>query len=197
MSAQASLRLFIALELPASVVVRLGEVQRECRHRLPGSMLRWAAPHGIHLTLRFLGEVATNRRRDLEALLMDVAGQAPGACPLSLGGYGVFPGGRSVPRVLYVGVKSDDGSLGRLAKALDDRLEAAGWPPEGRLFHPHLTLARVNSGLRPVEVDGLRQGIADLPAFEPLGFRGERLELMRSELGTGGSRYTRLSAAAL
>ncbi len=197
MSAQASLRVFIALELPSTVVVRLGDIQRDCRQRLPGSMLRWAAPHGIHLTLRFLGEVAASRRRDLEALLTDVAGRSAGTCPLSLGGYGVFPGGRGAPRVLYVGVKSDDGSLGRVAKTLDDRLEAVGWPPEGRLFHPHLTLARVNSGLRPAEVEGLRQGIAELPAFEPLSFRGERLELMRSELASGGSRYTRLSAAAL
>lgn len=197
MSAQASLRLFIALELPSAIIVNLGDIQRECRQRLPASMLRWTAPHSIHLTLRFLGDVASGRRRELEALLTDVAGRAPGACPLILGGYGVFPGGRSAPRVLYVGIKGQDGSLGRLAKHLDDRLEAAGWPPEGRLFHPHLTLARVNSGFRPAEVDGLRRGITDLPTFEPLSFRGERLELMRSELGAGGSRYTRLSAAAL
>ncbi len=197
MTAPASLRLFISLELPSAALVRLGDIQRICRQRLPGAALRWAAPHGIHLTLRFLGQVEASRRVELEALLRDVASRGSGACPLSLAGYGVFPSGRSAPRVLYVGLKSDDGSLGRLAKTLDDRLEIAGWPPEGRLFHPHLTLARISPDLKPAQIEGLRRDIADLPGIEPLSFRGERLELMRSELGAGGSRYTRLGTAAL
>jgi ribokinase len=67
---------------------------------------------------------------------------------------------------LYVGLKSDDGSLGRLAKTLDDRLELAGWPPEGRLFHPHLTLARISPDLKPAQVEGLPPGEALLCQLE-------------------------------
>ncbi len=191
------LRLFIELELPPAMQAALAEVQAACRKRLPGSAVRWVAPDDIHLTLRFLGEVPANRRTVLERVVTEAARRAPGACRMQLAGYGVFPGGRAAPRVIFVGMKDQGDVLAALSKVLDDELAPAGWPSEGRPFRPHLTLARVKPDLRPTQMEALRRGIEALPPIEPQVFTGERLSLVRSDLGGSGSRYSRLCTAAL
>ena len=50
------MRLFLAVDLPDSLRRGLGELQRRLRANLTG--WRWVRPEGIHLTMRFLGEVA-------------------------------------------------------------------------------------------------------------------------------------------
>jgi len=195
----ATQRLFIELMLPSEVVTAVGVLQRACRERLPAGSVRWVAPDGIHLTLRFLGEVPVRRHPELEQLLTAVARQAPGARRLALTEYGSFPGGRAAPRVLFVGLRDDGGSasLSALARALDDALAEAGWPHEGRPFRPHLTLGRVPEGLAPARLAALRQALVSCPPPEPVTFDSSGLALMRSEQLRTGSRYTRLFFAAL
>lgn len=192
-----NLRLFIELELPATVVTALGRIQKACRSKLPDGTVRWVPPDGIHLTLRFLGEVEAARRPAAETALRKAAKQAPGERRLQLDGYGTFPGGKEAPRVLFVGLSDLSDNIPALSQALDQALDAAGWPTERRRLRPHLTLGRVREGLRPTQIDALRRAIGALPALEPLAFAGKCLALVRSELSTGGSRYTRLAAAEL
>jgi len=101
------MRLFLAVDLPDSLRRGLGELQRRLRSDLTG--WRWVRPEGIHLTMRFLGEVAEEedaRQRTAWRL-------AAGACPrvrFRVGGTGVFPP-RGAPRVLWAGVRALDPML--------------------------------------------------------------------------------------
>ena len=148
MSDDETLRLFIELTLPPEIVEALGRIQRVCRTRLPEGSIRWVAPEGIHLTLRFLGETAGSRQTDAEAAVKAAVRAAPGPQRLELSGYGSFPSGRTAPRVLFVGLRDVGGGLPALTAALDKALARVGWAPEGRPFRPHLTLGRVREDLR-------------------------------------------------
>jgi 2'-5' RNA ligase len=178
-------RLFLALELPASLRDRLAALQSRLRPTSAG--WRWVRPEGIHLTLRFLGEVEAQQDSACRSAWRDAVRPLP-PFRFSVEGIGRFPpAGR--PRVLWVGVR-EEGSAGVL-QALVGRLERAarecGFPPERRRFSPHLTLARAARGGRPEWHGG---------AKESLGERVEvdRVLLFLSELRPSGARYTALDS---
>jgi RNA 2',3'-cyclic 3'-phosphodiesterase len=58
-----------------------------------------------------------------------------------LKGSGHFPL-RGAPEVIWAGVEASD-ALSSLRNRVEAALTRAGLPPEGRKFHPHVTLARV------------------------------------------------------
>lgn len=179
------MRLFLAIPLPAPLVAAISEVERRLRPALPG--WRWVRPEGVHLTLRFLGEVpeadVDRQRQAWRAAASGVPGFR-----VEVGGIGVFPSERR-PRVLWIGVR--EASPGRrlpdLAAAVETAAVGLGFPGEEHPFQPHLTLARAAPAGRP------RAPAPD--AVEALGaFDADRLQLYRSELGPGGARYTVIGA---
>lgn len=191
----ASLRLFAALELPPPALKRLAEIGATLQHDAPRGAVRWVRPTGIHLTLKFYGNVEPPRRAALRAMLAEAA-QASRPLALSLGGLGCFPNaGR--PRVIWVGVEGEVEALHALQRAVEAGSRALGFPPEGRAFSPHLTLGRVSEAARPEAVRRLAEALsrARLEAGAP--FRLEALSLMQSDLKPDGAVYTQLFAAAL
>ncbi|HEY5870573.1 MAG TPA: RNA 2',3'-cyclic phosphodiesterase, partial [Candidatus Tectomicrobia bacterium] len=54
---------------------------------------------------------------------------------------GCFPH-RSRPRLLWMGLHDSEGTLAHLQQCIESALQPAGFVPEQRPFHPHLTLAR-------------------------------------------------------
>ncbi|MGH2523477.1 MAG: 2'-5' RNA ligase family protein, partial [Anaerolineales bacterium] len=55
------LRLFAALELPNAIARALGQAIANLRAAAPHHSVRWVRSEGIHLTLKFFGEVAAGR----------------------------------------------------------------------------------------------------------------------------------------
>ena len=53
------IRSFIAIELPPQIKARIEEIQNKLKSS--GSDVRWTRPEGIHLTLKFLGNVEQER----------------------------------------------------------------------------------------------------------------------------------------
>ena len=102
-----------------------------------------------------------------------------------IGGGGAFPS-VSRPRVLWLGVTGGAPELAAIAADLETRLTAAGWPPEGRPFEPHLSIART---------DGARGGpraasaLVDLARSLEVSWVADRLTLYESHLGGGPARY--------
>ncbi len=179
------MRQFLAIDLPGSVRRRLGELQSELRDELSG--WRWTRPEGIHLTLRFLGEVDAELDRRARDAWRGCAAQARGFS-IRLRGLGCFPGPRR-PRVLWVGIEADPAHrvrLTELASGIEVAARSLGFEPSDRAFRPHLTLGRARRGSRPAPP-------------EPSSFDGGRIEaaelvLFRSELHGGGARYTALDS---
>jgi RNA 2',3'-cyclic 3'-phosphodiesterase len=133
-------RLFVAIDFPAPVREHLALMCFGLKEA------RWMEKDQMHLTVRFIGEVEGSRFLDVRDTLTDVR-VAP--FDLRLRGLGHFPP-RGQPHVVWAGVEKSEPIV-----ALHDKVEAAvlraGLPPEGRNFHPHVTLARVK-GAHPKHV---------------------------------------------
>jgi 2'-5' RNA ligase len=174
------MRLFVAVPIPQpareQILSLLG------RLREGGWPVRWVHDEGLHMTMKFFGEVASERLDVIqEALRFAVAGAA--ALPLKLGDLGAFPS-RARPRILWVGVEAP-ASLELLQDRIERGCEAIGFPPEGAPFQPHVTLGRVREGQRlpPGGLDDHAEG------FEQVPFVAEELVLYESLLTTSGPRY--------
>lgn len=124
-----SLRLFIAIPIPAPVADRLLSLEAD----IPGAS--WRSAEQFHLTLRFIGEVDESTARDVDLELGRIA-----AAPfeIALSGAGSF-GGRE-PSALWAGVEAPPDLL-RLAASCETAIRNAGLPPESRKYKPHVTIA--------------------------------------------------------
>ncbi len=186
-------RLFVAVELDGHVREALDQLQHELqRHGLRG--LRWVRPEGIHLTLKFLGETPRDK---VPVIVQALSGSTGGVKPhaLALGKLGTFSS-RSAPRVLWVDLEGDLGPLERLQQQVEGALVPLGYPPEGRRFSPHLTLARIRPEEARSVAGPLAQAVAAV-ASPNARIEVKELSLMLSKLGPGGAVYTQLEAFPL
>jgi len=144
--------------------------------------VRWVHDEGLHMTLKFFGEVAPERL-DVIAEALRYAARGTEALPLELGELGAFPS-RVRPRILWVGVQAP-AALELLQDRIERGCEAIGFPPEGAPFQPHITLGRVREGQRlpPGGLDDQAEG------FDRVSFVARELVLYESMLTTSGPRY--------
>jgi len=128
-------RLFIALDLPEDLALRLAEVD-------PGiEGLRWTPAERLHLTLCFLGNVEEEAQARLVEMLDGVACEP---FELRVKGCGCFA--KHGGFVLWAGVEDPSEALSALHKEVADAVRAAGLDPGPSRLHPHLTLARARRG---------------------------------------------------
>ena len=184
-----SLRLFVAIELPAEVRQALLRVQDDLR-RAGADRLRWVRPEGVHLTLKFLGEVAAERVDAVEAALRSAI--EPFELRLRLATLGGFGGARL--RVVWVGLEGDVEPLAALAEQIERALTPLGFPRERRPFAAHLTLARVPDATPRDERERLASLLRRTSRPPMPSMVAKEVSLMRSVLGQGGAVYTRLTA---
>lgn len=138
-----TLRCFVAIDLPPDLKTQLSDLIRDFHNSTIGDYVRWVRPDGIHLTLKFLGEVPRQRRSEIEtATANSLASSRTVPFELTAGGLGVFPK-PDQPRVIWVGLSGDLSALAQTQKQVEVALAAIGFPPENRAFSPHLTLGRV------------------------------------------------------
>ena len=146
---------------------------------------RWVRPENLHLTLRFLGEVTPSVVSALvETLPQSVRGCRPFS--FSLRGGGCFPKVKR-PRVVWVGVDPVPDELGRVQRAVDRAVHHLGFPPEGRGFEPHLTIARFKKSKMPEKTV-----LPLLAALEERDFgetRVPEIVLFESRLSPAEARY--------
>ena len=176
------MRLFVALNLPANVQDGLWAAAARLREMdLP---VKWVRGAGIHLTLKFLGDVADEREGELVAAL---GGAARGARALSLvlEGFGVFPDFRR-PRVVWAGI-APDAALEILQHRVEQEFAPLGFPAEARPFRPHVTLGRARRETRPRDFAGLEAALARLEFAQTAVVSA--LDLVQSTLRSGGAVY--------
>lgn len=188
-----TVRTFIAIELEDHILRQLGDLQDRLKQDIPPKLVRWVRPEGIHLTLKFLGEVPAPEIEAIAEALQGACAPHP-ALTCTVGGLGCFPNARR-PRVVWVGVEEPDGTLVSLARAVERTMEPLGFPAERRAFHPHLTLGRVK-GRDPAALDALG-GYISRAAVSVGEMEARAVHLMRSELLPGGAVYSALAVAPL
>jgi 2'-5' RNA ligase len=188
-------RTFIAIELSEEIRTQLAEAQARLRARSPGRAVKWVHPEGIHLTLKFLGNVPTGKISALSgAIERAVAGHT--AFDIHLAGLGCFPD-LNRPRVVWVGVEGDLEALEALQRAVEKELNALGYPPEGRRFTAHLTLGRVRDDAAPDERRRLGEAVRAIVLESGASTTVHQVSLMKSDLQPTGAVYTQLAAAKL
>ncbi|RMF65796.1 MAG: RNA 2',3'-cyclic phosphodiesterase [Calditrichaeota bacterium] len=182
------IRTFIAIELPDDLRRRIAAAQAELKQTR--ERVGWTRPENIHLTLRFLGDVAQER---IPAVADAMGNAAAGFSVFSVtvAGLGAFPNLKR-PRVLWVGVQDPGGELTELARRLENALNEIGFERERRPFRPHLTLGRVKSPPSRAFCDRLAQA-----RFDPGQVRVSEIVLMKSDLRPTGAVYTPLNRVAL
>ncbi|MGH9870934.1 MAG: RNA 2',3'-cyclic phosphodiesterase [Pyrinomonadaceae bacterium] len=184
-------RVFCAIELPESARRHLLRHIARLKETVPRAKASWARDANLHLTLKFLGEIAKSFVADVsKAAALAVAGQRPFA--IRLENTGAFPS-HSQPRVLWIGVNDVSRKLAELHARLEQESAQAGFAKETRRFHPHLTIAR----LRQPENGRALATAHNQVEFEPVEIAVAELLVIRSELSSEGSKYTVVSRHAL
>ncbi|HPG41356.1 MAG TPA: RNA 2',3'-cyclic phosphodiesterase [bacterium] len=180
----ADIRTFICFDIPASIREQLAVLQNHLKSC--GRGVSWTNPAGIHLTLKFLGDVPEVKIKDINiAVKNTVQGLAPLA--IKIAGTGAFPNLRR-PRVYWVGVHEATGQLAECQKQIDLALEKHGFAREARAFSPHLTLGRVKS-LEAVEA--ISRELAH-KEYEFGEYNANEIIIMKSDLRPTGAVYTPL-----
>lgn len=185
------MRLFLALNLPEDARRDMHEAAAPMREAAP-SEIGWTPAERLHLTLKFLGEQPDEMPERLEAALRPVLLRHR-SLVLEIRGTGAFPTMRR-PRVIWMAVRPEP-RLELLHHDVEVTCEALGFEVEGRPFRPHLTLGRVRPGA-PADL-GKRLAAAAKTVHFRRSALVESVDVMRSELATGGSRYTVLHRVML
>lgn len=184
------MRTFIAIDLDAPLKESLKELIRELSPLAPN--IRWVQSSGMHLTLKFLGEISDDRAAEVGKALGTIAAGSP-RFTLRLRGTGHFPPGRSLPRVIWVGVEEGP-RLAAVHKKIESAAAGLGFEQEPREFHPHLTLGRVKS---PGRFERLLQEMEKHKGRDFGEMEVARLTFFRSVLQPGGAEYSVLGEFSL
>jgi len=181
------IRAFLAIEPPESVRQAAATLQGRLRYSLSGS-LGWVRPEGMHLTLKFFGNISEGDIPRISAAVEPVTARF---APLNLEArrLGLFPDSRR-PRVLWLGLSGDLDALKALQEEVDRELTLFGFHREDRPFRAHLTLARIKSARG---LSGLDRVMNKAEAFEAGRFQSDGLTLFRSRLTPRGAVYSKLA----
>lgn len=183
------MRLFVAFLLADDVRAHLKQTCETLARRCPG--VRWTPPEQWHVTVQFLGEMADRDvPRIMEALRRGAARSEP--FRMSVGGGGCFPP-RGPVRIVWAGAVDESGIMGRTVAAIGSAMDEAGFPPEARPWHGHVTLGRVAEDRSGGTLRNAVGGCSISPVVQPV----ESVSLMSSVLSPGGARYTQVQRVLL
>jgi len=183
-------RIFISIPLAKEARYALERGVYEIEERLAKSFseVRFSPPENWHITLLFLGDQEDDALAKIVRVTEEVAAEAP---ELELNLEKIIYGPPSIsgksnkePRMIWaVGDETSSQKIGALKRKLEDRLIEVGVRFE--IDHKpeilHITLARIarfDAGSTPPVEEKL-----------DLKMRGEKIEVMESELKKGGPEY--------
>jgi len=178
------MRVFVAIDLPAAIQAELRKRQSEFRSLAPEA--HWTRPEGIHVTLKFLGEIDEGSVEKVVAALTAIGSFAE--FEIDVRGFGFFPDARR-PRVFWAGIQAT-GGLAVLAEHVEETMEPLGFAPEGRAFTPHLTLARFKI---PRPQPGLAAAVEKQGHVSLGRFQVSQFFLFESKLSPKGAEYRRVA----
>jgi len=184
------MRLFIAIEIPDKIKKIIGEVQSKLKKSGVDSI--WTRPEGIHLTLKFLGDVAESKVTEIMAALSGVV-RGMYVFRLDISGSGAFPNPKYA-RVVWIGVSGETDKLTRLQATVEGAMIQMGFRREDRVFTPHITLGRIKYiRSRDAWVKALEE-IKDikLPTCDV-----HAVSLIKSDLQPSGAVYTVIGSVEL
>jgi len=187
------IRSFIAIKLPEELRLELDRLQTSLKVDKP--RIKWVDPNGMHLTLKFLGNVPAAK---IDAITHAMTESAAKISPfqLEVGRLGAFPSLKKV-QVVWVGLGGELDRTRQLHKSLEAGLSRLGFAAEKRAFSPHLTLARVGNDASSDERQRFGELIAAANFETDKVITVNSIVLMKSQLTSRGAIYTKISSAEL
>ena len=184
-----SIRTFIAIDVPQDVKQNI----RNCQLKLAtaaGVRVAWTKAVGIHLTLKFIGDV---ERETIPQVIRSVELSAAkfDTIKLTTTIAGGFPNVRR-PRVLWLGVEGNN-ILIQLQQDIDKSLGDLGFLRDSKKFHPHLTVGRVKSLDRDSDLPRMFEDVE----FPEVSWEAEAVNVMSSVLKPSGAEYSVLASCPL
>lgn len=179
------MRTFIAIELDKDLKKILFNYIQDLESAR--AKIRWVKPEGMHLTLKFLGEINHSQADQVVNELEKITSHyAP--FPLDLIGTGTFPPNSRHPKVIWIGLRKDP-SLLALATEIEDKMAHLGFSREKREFTPHLTLGRVKS---QAGINALLSRLEQKKNYHFGQMKVKKITFFRSTLKPTGAEYTPL-----
>jgi len=188
------LRAFIAIEFSQHLQDAIEKQTLRLRQTLGDEIVRWIPSNNMHLTLKFLGDIATSHLDFLKQMLAREADGHP-QFDLQIGGLGSYPTPKR-PRVLWVGLHAP-AALTSLQKGIEAGAFRLGYDQEEHPFSPHLTIGRVRQTASPADLSNIRAALDNIQLGNIGTARVDSVHLIKSELQPGGSVYTKLFSAPL
>lgn len=181
------MRLFVAIEIAPEIRERIVDFIEQIKPHLGSA--RWSSPEGLHITLKFLGNVPDEKKHAIEECLTSVKNSR---FSLNVAEIGLFPNSKS-PRVLWVGVDPQK-ELAALAGQVDAAMEPLGFEREKRAYSPHITLMRFNERTSKVNLSSV---LSSVPKAGFGTMTANEFHLYESKLSPQGSRYIKLASFPL
>jgi 2'-5' RNA ligase len=182
------MRTFVAIDIPSGIRHQIRELLDVLQRAASpsGSNVRWSRSEGLHITLKFLGEVSPEKAEQIKTQLQSVRLADP--LPIQVRGAGFFPNERA-PRVIWVGIQAGP-ELAELARRIEESLAPLGIAKEDRPFSAHLTLGRLRA---PDKLVAVRELLRQREPLEMGRFTAAEFYLYESQLAPGGSIYRRMA----
>ena len=184
------IRVFLAIPISDEVTQSVAKSVAEMAPLISG--VRWVEFEGLHLTLKFFGDI-----EELEVVEISRTAQRIAAThkpfDFVINGMGAFPDIER-PRTVWAGVANGAEPLGSLQSDLVGAFSDMGYPSESRKYHPHVTIGRVR------DKSGMQTLITELRSREDVSFgtvRAEKVIVYSSELRRSGPIYTPLATCPL
>jgi 2'-5' RNA ligase len=186
-----TIRTFVAVETGAEVRKRAAELIERLGEA--GADVNWVAPRNLHLTLKFLGDVALRETaRVCEAV--ERAAREVEPFELEIVSAGAFPNvGR--PRTVWLGSGQGEDLMGQLHQHVETRLQKLGFRKDARRYQTHLTIGRVRRG--GPDVAELGRLIRENADFQAGRITVSEMIVFASRLDSTGPTYEPLGRAKL
>jgi 2'-5' RNA ligase len=188
------LRAFIAIELSGDTQDAIQKQTARLKQSLGDDPIRWIPVSNIHLTLKFLGDIAETHADFLKQMLAHEV-DPYAEFDMQIGGLGSFPTAKR-PRVLWIGLHAP-AALASMQRNIESGTTRLGYQKEERPFSPHLTIGRVRQNPSPNDLQQIRLALESQQLGNIATSRVDSVHLFKSELKPTGPVYTRLFSAKL
>lgn len=174
-------RLFLALNMPASLKTKMGTALMPLRKQ--NKQIKWLEPTNYHITLHFIGDATEQQTEELRLTLSEYSASI-GKAKFALGLIDALPN-RYNPKVVFWQAKElENSSVYSLQIKLGSCLKRLGFQTDSRKWLPHITLGRVKNTF-----EGQIGDNSDIHNLFNESFNVESFDLMESILKKNGSEY--------
>ena len=187
------IRVFIAVVPPDEYKNALKLAIQDFSEIFP-TEVKWVDPAGIHLTLKFLGNIPKREISTLTERIRYAIDQFPHSeFKLQLDCLSAFPN-TSHPKILWAGLRGEMEKLQILQQAVESQISSAGFPADQRSFNPHITIGRTRRQTDSHKITAIGQKLRSISLTNCGDWIVSDIHIVESVFKPTGAVYTSLAS---